>query len=316
MSDNDIIDKDTRFKMVFFLIVIIFLLGIYYITKSYVENQDKDQEASSDVIVKSITDDFYKNNPLSNPNDDNDGDGIVNWREDLYGLDRNKIDNEQLNGRIASSTGKSTDINRQTNLTETVAKDVYLLGQYNKNGQASTSSYDVLAEEIINTIKPKLYTGEVKTINNPTAAQLKKYGNEMADGFRFLYSFSDYKKELTYLNDDNNKKRVEILYKELNRACSPNNWEIVTIPTKYKDTHIKTIYMCNLYAEYLNAILKKDKDSLRYQVAANFFIETLSLRTEILAEYSILFKEDNISWKDGEKGVIFEAIDKIGDINN
>ncbi|KKP87579.1 MAG: hypothetical protein UR90_C0001G0010 [Parcubacteria group bacterium GW2011_GWC1_35_8] len=139
-------------------------------------------------------------------NKDTDGDGVLDWQENLYGLDPNKKETtagtpdsvaisklKAENGTIAIKTENgSTVSSKEENLTETekFSRELFaIVATANQNGttmdQASVDALGAsLSERVQNAPQRKVFlTSDIKTTNDNSVQAFKNYNNTLNDIF-------------------------------------------------------------------------------------------------------------------------------------
>ena len=300
--DNYDMEKEiVKVKHAFFLILffIFFIFLISYFKDGFLS----DYFNKSNFVKKEKTNNFLESyDPIKEANNDNDNDGISNWREVLY-----KTDTEKKNSVDPSLSNDEKDekITSETNFTSLAARDIYLATKYkekysNMNLQSISTS---IAKNYEDLLYPKRIIDLDVTSNNDRVF-IKNYANIMAMMFNTIFINSNFVelKELE-LNDDKFTE-TRIYQKQIADMCKA----VITaknIPLTYVDLHKDFIYNCEFYQNILSGIVTSKTDNVKGLISVKKHPELFKNIFNNFNNYVNKLKADNIVFKNNDLGYIF-----------
>jgi hypothetical protein len=174
-------------KIIWIALAAVFVIVLFLIkSETTFENKDNLQVGDDGLI-------YSKETLETLVTKDGDGDGILDWQENLYGLDPTKkettpgIKDEVAIAKLKSlqNTGEEKNVTEidETKLTETekFSRELFsTIATLNQSGNVDQATIDKLSdyltEKIKNPISKKIYTlNDVKKTNNDTVQSTKKY---------------------------------------------------------------------------------------------------------------------------------------------
>ncbi len=249
-------------------------------------------------------------NPIINSNNDTDGDGIPNWQEQIYGTNPNVPDADKIPLNVYRS-GNDTGVSSSTNLTDAVARDIYVAGQYVKNGNGAVDP-TVIASAISKSVI-SLATDpsamKFKTVDTTDINIIKKYFNDT--GRVFVYILGTKQKELDVfaanLESGSSLDYINSLVPTFTEACNYLN-TYKTVPSQYADMHTRLLKICNTYSGLLVSMLNANSDPVRAAAYITLYKNNINDLYKIFIEYKNEVNNQNIVYRSNEYGYLFNAI--------
>lgn len=302
VSNNSIEDNKKLASIAFvilFLIVAVALVS--YFNDKYLNNYFKKGNISTSEDV-----DLESYEPIKNANDDDDKDGVSNWREIVAGTDPNQNDGTQSS---LSNDGLEEIVTATSNLTALMARDLYSISKYKEkypNMDAAALSASV-TDGYSNLVLPKRLTN-MSLVETENREFIKSYANNMAGLFETALSNRDLIELIEYKKGDGNFPKTKIYLAELKSVCA-NARYAKNIPAGYADLHSDFVYNCELYASVLGGIITSKTDAVRAMLSIKNHQQAVSSALNTFNQYVDKLNEDNIVFSNKDNGYIF--INKI-----
>lgn len=288
-------------KIIIAIITIILLTIVgYYTNNKYIFKNNDDltsnyTPANLDYIV-------------TDANDDQDGDGIENWKENLLGTDPNSAETQTNSGITVSD-----EVSSNTNLTIEAAKSIYTIAN-------ELRSADNLATDSIKAVTAALSQSIIDANNKPTTrvddyqikispdnsrAALKAYGNSLFGYIIAFYPKVDEAQVLKKYFDTGDKtvlldlkSNVDMLSEMLKGLYK------IPVPSKAYNLHKEIMLSVAEAIDMENGLMKADSDSLTSSMALSKLKSYKDTNVRLLAESKKFFDTNNIVFGAREPGSI------------
>ncbi len=262
MSELNNFESSDMKKSIAYLIlsifVIVMIVGLYSFKERYLKSYSLINNNDNAKIADLIDIDSYES--VRDGGGDDNGDGLSNWREMIYG---------------SSAAGVSTNLSRDedniiisssTNLTELLSRDLYVAAEYNKSNSniSATSLVNAIDKNYSNLLKPSEAI-TLNVISNPTFEEYREYGNSM--GLIFYAVLGDpVTTELEEFADENSTfANTKDKIKGVSKFCTAS--KTIKVPIKMQSAHLDLISNCFLYVNVLNAFTNNANDPYKALIA-------------------------------------------------
>jgi hypothetical protein len=298
-DDEPIVTKEKIYAFVALLVILAIAFILFPSTNKNALTKNTDN-SNNTVSLESY-------NPIINSTEDTDGDGIPNWQEQIYGTNPNVPDADKIPKNI-SRTATDDTVSSTTNLTDRVARDIYVAGQYVKDGQGSVKP-EIIAGAISSSVKDIISDNPApnfKTVSSNDKNTIKTYGNDMAGVFAFILGTKQ--KELdVFANNLEKGTSMDYIVKLLpviNVSCTYiNNYQ--KIPYGQEDLHARLVLACNKYYMILNSFINANDDPVRAAAAVSLYKSNIFDLYKIYTEYRKLILDNNVVYKTTDYGYLF-----------
>lgn len=303
-QDNSIEDNKKLVSVVFIIILLIVsIAGISYINDKYLSNYFNKTGTVSSISEEQFLESYE---PIKNVNDDDDMDGISNWREIVEGTDPNQND-----GALSSvnNDGLAEIVTATSNLTTLMARDLYSISKYKEkypNMDAAALSSSV-ADSYANLILPERVTN-FSTVDTNEISFIKNYANKMAGLFETALANRDLIELIEYQKSEDDFPQTRIYLAELQNICTVAR-SAKYIPKSYAELHSDFIYNCELYSNVLSGIISSKTDTVRAMLSIKNHQPVVSSALNTFNQYVQKLNDDNVVFSIKENGYIF--INKI-----
>jgi hypothetical protein len=300
MNQEDIMqNRVAANKHLLYIILFIFIIGFFYIistTKNtylskYLPKQNKElaQDSNNNDMVS-----IQSFNPLKDSQNDNDGDGIENWREVTIGTDPD-VANSLPDG--ISTNNETEKISPTTNLTNSIGRDLYVISQYKKNDPNLNTDVmiDALNENLLDAIKPER-VDIINLTDDNSMENIKNYGEKMAAAHYFLLPANF--PELQELKDEKGFPKTEAVLKNVTETCTQLKL-LKDIPSSFASLHKDLIYNCESYQYIISGIIDTETDPVRRAISIKSYQSNFENKVSNLKAYTQkLLIEKKVSYKD------------------
>ena len=274
----------------FCLFGMVFVLSKYFNLKDILpaSSTNNSNNINSKVTLDNLVDiDSYTN--IKNSANDDDGDGVPNWKEVAQNTD--PYDVESFKSEVYDKNYLEPALNKDSNFTSIISRDVYLASKYTK--QDKNISPDIVASAAYANLEELLLPQRVqpKTVATKfTDKNLNDYGIIMSLFFSAVSS-SDLV-ELREVKSNNDFVGTKIFYKKMIEVCSLAK-DLQDIPNTFSDLHSSFIYNCESYRNVLSAISGGISDSVKLATALSMHQKIIASTAKNLDDYTSKFLNGN-----------------------
>lgn len=217
-------------------------------------------------------------------NRDIDGDGITDFEEKLMGTNPNVFDDKQNLDKarvekvesLTEEERKSLDrLNDETNLTSSIAKNVYALNEYIGDQTIGQEEQGALVTDVLKHETAKIYTkykiSDIKIGSTNNVTTYKTYANELATNIFKIISIGRSSDDLTGIAMYSTTSNISYLNVYKQKASQVNTviaqMEKMLVPSNLSDEHIEALNTASSYRDALLSLGKADTDPMRALIA-------------------------------------------------
>lgn len=301
-EENNLEEFDTK-KTVAYLIFAAFLIFllvlVYNFKEKYLKSYSLTSTSNNAKIADLIDIDSYES--LKSGAGDDNGDGLSNWREMIYG---------------SSAAGVSTNLSRDedniiisssTNLTELLSRDLYVAAEYNKSNSniSATSLVSAIDKNYSKLLKPSEAI-TLNVISNPTFEEYRSYGNEM--GLIFYVTLRDpIDTELKELaEEDSQFTDTKAKIKDIKRFC--DRAKKIKVPISFQDNQLSFISNCDYYVASMEGFVNQKIDPYKTLLAIKGHKESIEAIVASSKYLSREFTKAKYNYNAKEYGYFFNVI--------
>ncbi len=307
MNDiESLANSNYKKKIIIAVVIVIVIFIIAYFSKNkYLYKNNNDNANTFDYKTSNL--DYV----VANANDDADGDGLENWRENLLGSDPSSANgintqgNIDINGAAIKSgaggtAGNASSSISSNNLTDQVAISLYASANALRNsGDTSSSSMSAIssaiAEQALNKTITQIDETKIKIIADNSKESLKSYANSVFGYVIVYYPKVDESKVLDayYKNNDKailndllpNIKSLELMLSEIYK---------VKVPSDIYNLHKELIIYISSAIEIEKSLAKVDSDVLNAMIAFKQLRTMQKSNEDLIAKYKDFYNKKNI----------------------
>jgi len=270
-------------RVLWIVLAIVFLIVLFSLKTGFFSSLFKDKNAlqtQQDGLV-------YGNETIADlVNKDTDSDGILDWQENLYGLDPTKKEttpgtpdslamNKLKTGQETSTIISKNNVTAEENLTETekFSRELFAtVAAASQGGTVDQTTIDALgeslAERIQNSPQRKIYTtSDIKITNDNSAQAYKNYGDTLNELFvkysTIKYGVLDVLQEFIVDENSVDIKALEKLDPIISQTNKIKSGMIkINVPQPISTLHLNVINNLEGLIENLNDIKLYESDSI------------------------------------------------------